>query len=106
MKAHNLPEPHYILVNSQELEAFVAPSSVTSSSPVNTASKTVDRSGFDRFWEFLLNTLSAPAEPKIRRKHDRHGNLYFRVYDPSTATTNTFTSEQEVRAWLDQRYYQ
>jgi hypothetical protein len=101
MKAHNVPDSRYILVNSQELEAFVAPSSPA----LNTASETVDRSGFDRLWEFFLNTLSAPAEPKIRRKHDRHGNTYFRVYDPSTATTHTFTSEQEVRAWLDQRYY-
>jgi hypothetical protein len=102
MKARNLPEPRYILVNSQELEAFVAPLSPASA----TKPQSGNRFSFDRLWEFLLNTLSTSAEPKIHRKYDRHGNLSFRVYDPSTGLRNTFTSEQEVRAWLDQRYYQ
>jgi hypothetical protein len=98
MKTYDLPESKYVLVNSQELEAFVA-------EPTLTQPKVVNRSGFDRLLDFLLNTFGQTSEPKIRRKRDRDGNEYFRVYDPSTGMSSTFTSEQEVRIWLDRRYY-
>ncbi|NJR58283.1 MAG: hypothetical protein HC769_05125 [Cyanobacteria bacterium CRU_2_1] len=61
---------------------------------------------FDRLWQSLLNGFLGNSEPKIYQKRDRYGDVYFRVYDPMTGTSSSFKSEQEVRIWLDQRYYQ
>lgn len=51
----------------------------------------------------LFNTTH---EPRISKRFDRWGNIYFAVYDPANKTHQVFTSEQEVRIWLEQRYYQ
>ena len=45
------------------------------------------------------------VEPQIVQKHDCNGNIYWQVYDPISATHCSLSSEQEVRAWLDSRYY-
>lgn len=45
------------------------------------------------------------AEPKIWEKKDRHGNTYYRVYDPQRDRYHDFFSEAKVRWWLDKRYY-
>ena len=57
-------------------------------------------------WERLVNALAGQSEPKIYRKRDRQGNWYFRVYDPVGDRSATLYSERELRAWIDQRYYQ
>ncbi|PSN11656.1 hypothetical protein C7271_24360 [filamentous cyanobacterium CCP5] len=36
----------------------------------------------------------------------RQGQLMFVVYDPVSQQRHTFSSEQELRVWADQRYYQ
>ncbi|HEY9640886.1 MAG TPA: hypothetical protein V6C57_10410 [Coleofasciculaceae cyanobacterium] len=63
-------------------------------------------SQLNQLWNRFLNALSGQSEPTITQKFDRDGNLYFRVYDPVTRKAMSMTSEQEVRAWFDQRYYQ
>ena len=45
------------------------------------------------------------SEPKIWDKKDGYGNTYFRVYDPQSDRYIYFNSEDEVRWWLDKRYY-
>jgi hypothetical protein len=45
------------------------------------------------------------SEPKVSRKRDRKGRLYYRVYDPVSNSSAAFGSESEIRAWLEQRYY-
>ena len=45
------------------------------------------------------------VEPSVKQKCDRLGNVYWQVDDPVSATRCCFGSEQEVRAWLDRRYY-
>lgn len=54
----------------------------------------------------VLNGLSSSQAPRIRQKIDRLGNRYYRVYDPIENTHRLFTSEESVRVWLEQRYYQ
>jgi hypothetical protein len=63
-------------------------------------------SRFSVLWNRLLNLLVSRSEPTITRKFDRQGNLYFQVYDPVTHKSLSMDSEQELRAWIDQRYYQ
>ena len=65
-----------------------------------------DRSmGFRALWEGLLTLLSGRKEPKIWRKRDRAGNWYFRAFDPITGASSVMDSEQELRVWLEKRYY-
>jgi hypothetical protein len=45
------------------------------------------------------------SELKVFERCDRHGNVYYQVYDPFNRTSANFGSEAEIRAWLDQRYY-
>ena len=60
---------------------------------------------FSDLWERLLTLFSGRKEPKIWRKRDRAGNWYFRVFDPITGATSAVESEQELRVWLEKRYY-
>lgn len=45
-----------------------------------------------------------PAEPRVSVRRDRHGNPLFHIYDPRTGRSATFSSEAEVRWWLEQLY--
>ena len=45
------------------------------------------------------------AEPKVWEKKDRYGNTYYQVYDPQCDRYYDFSSEAEVRWWLNKRYY-
>ncbi|MCU0565192.1 MAG: hypothetical protein MUF49_01160 [Oculatellaceae cyanobacterium Prado106] len=53
-----------------------------------------------------VEKLSRGSEPRIEHGRDRQGHSYLKVYDPLTGKTAYFQSSQEVRIWLEQRYYQ
>ena len=53
-----------------------------------------------------LQAFCGSWEPRIVTKRDREGNTFFSAYDPVTQAHHRFTSERELRIWLDQRYYQ
>lgn len=55
--------------------------------------------------QLLANLFRKANEPQIISRTNSRGNLYFKVYDPQTKWTGTFSSEEEVRIWLDRRYY-
>ena len=44
-------------------------------------------------------------EPQIEQKRDRHGIIYWQVYDFATNKSYTFGSEQEVRSWIEHRHH-
>lgn len=54
----------------------------------------------------LLNFYSGSNEPRISRRFDRQGYPYFHIYDPIDRAHYAFSSEEAVRTWLEQRYYQ
>jgi hypothetical protein len=56
----------------------------------------------ERIGQYLAKSR---VEPRIKQKCDRFGNIYWRVYDPISDSHCSFHSEQEVRSWLDTRYY-
>lgn len=56
----------------------------------------------DNFWSKLIDRKT---EPKVWRKCDREGNIYWLVFNPITSLYIFFGSEQEVRIWLEERYY-
>ncbi|MGK7938376.1 MAG: hypothetical protein AB4206_21640 [Xenococcaceae cyanobacterium] len=55
--------------------------------------------------ELLANLVRKANEPQIISRKDNRGNAYFRVYDPQTRWKGTFSSEGEVRIWLEERYH-
>ncbi|MGF1567097.1 MAG: hypothetical protein ACFCVD_03315 [Nodosilinea sp.] len=71
----------------------------------------LDKLYFGPLWlaERLLNdvvsTLASTEDVSIRQGRDRHGNLVFNVRDRTSGQQQVFSSEDDLRAWLDQRYY-
>ena len=53
----------------------------------------------------LYDLLIHNSEPIISGRRDFKGTHHYRVYDPVYEKTYRFTSEDEVRIWLEQRYY-
>lgn len=54
----------------------------------------------------LLAYLCGSTDLSVTVKRDRSGHRVFLAYDPVTQQRHTFSSEQALRAWADQRYYQ
>ena len=54
--------------------------------------------------EAFFNSLVLTSEPKIWKKVDTEGKIFWTTYDPVTQKTARFDTEQEVRTWLEQRY--
>ena len=52
-----------------------------------------------------IQHLSKSPEPKITQQFDSQGNPFFEIYDPTSKQVFQCQSEQEVRTWLEQRYY-
>lgn len=61
-------------------------------------------SSFYRLLAATLNAMAGSSEPKIQQRRDRIGQTIWFVYDPVSGQNSRFTSESEVRAWLDERY--
>jgi hypothetical protein len=59
-----------------------------------------------KLWNYLVAVWWYSEEPRITQKQDKSGNWIYRVYDPITHQHLIFDSEQEVRIWLEERYYQ
>lgn len=53
----------------------------------------------------IATWVAQKSEPKVSKRRDRQGHLYYQVYDPIGHAAAAFGSEAEVRAWLEQRYY-
>lgn len=58
-----------------------------------------------RLGQMLLAWFTSGSEPRIR-KLIQGGTDVWQVYDPATEKTLYFNHENEVRVWLDQRFYQ
>lgn len=54
----------------------------------------------------LLTYFCGTTDLSVSVKRDLRGNTLFVAYDPVSQQRHTFSSEQELRVWVDQRYYQ
>lgn len=59
---------------------------------------------FNRVLNHLMHVLLRSDEPKIEYHTDRSGGSWWRVYDPITRQSTHYSSENEIRIWLDKRY--
>ncbi|HEY9649105.1 MAG TPA: hypothetical protein V6C95_00470 [Coleofasciculaceae cyanobacterium] len=55
--------------------------------------------------EHLIDFLKLSNEPRIWKTTDRQGNTVWRVYDPVSDRAVSLESEDEIRSWLEKRYY-
>ncbi|MGF1459386.1 MAG: hypothetical protein ACFBSG_10205 [Leptolyngbyaceae cyanobacterium] len=59
-----------------------------------------------RWGSALLRYFTGSQEPRISVQQDSEGQPVFEIYDPVDQSRHTLTSEQDVRVWLEKRYYQ
>jgi hypothetical protein len=52
-----------------------------------------------------MRFFTGQTEPRIWQR-TRHGQPTWFAHDPITNRTRQFTSEQDVRLWLEKRYYE
>lgn len=57
-------------------------------------------------YQTFLNIGFDSQKLKVWQKSDRQGHTYWKVYNPTTHQTMYFSSEEEVRIWIDRSYYQ
>lgn len=57
-------------------------------------------------WQPIVYALTRRAEVRVWAVKTRQGQVFWKAYDPVSGRTFSFTSEDEVRLWIDQRYYQ
>lgn len=63
-------------------------------------------SRWQRWGHTLFRYFLGSQEPRIVTKVDRDGQPIYEVYDPIDRRHHTFSSEHDVRVWLEERYYQ
>jgi hypothetical protein len=78
----------------QRLEALVQPQ------PTSPVVKALQRMGHT-----LVRFLTNGHNPHIQQRW-QNGCLFWWVYDPMTQQTQRFYSEDELRIWLEGRYYE
>jgi hypothetical protein len=81
----------------QRLEALVQPSR----SPAGWGFKQLLTTVGERTMRFLTGS----TELRIWQRHQNGRSIWF-THDPVTNRTRSFASEQDVRNWLDRRYYE
>jgi hypothetical protein len=55
-------------------------------------------------WKSLILQLTRGSEIQVWRLKTRWGNAW-RVYNPHTNSVLSFSSESEVRSWIEDHYY-
>jgi hypothetical protein len=80
---------------------------------LNNHTATHDHATGNSWWEALqesvhhfMTALAGSQEPHVSKIQHRDGHITWAVSDPMTGYRNTFATEQDVRVWLEQRYYQ
>ena len=63
-------------------------------------------SGLSRVLDRLMKFLVTSNELRIWQTSDRFGNTLWNAYDPATGRSTSLDSEPELRAWIEERYYQ
>ncbi|MEN9226505.1 MAG: hypothetical protein Q6L60_12395 [Thermostichus sp. HHBFW_bins_43] len=62
-------------------------------------------SGLKHTWQALTNFWVGSDEVQVWQSRDRAGHVLWHAYDPKTNTSATICSEDELRCWIEERYY-
>ena len=58
-----------------------------------------------RIFEPLLAAIICRDELRLWQTSDRYGNTLWHAYDPATGRSTSAVTEDEMRIWIEQRYY-
>lgn len=67
--------------------------------------KALKLSGLNKVWQRLLQFFVSGDELRIWQTQD-HGKTWWHAYDSVTGRRTSVDSEEEMRSWIEQRYYQ
>ncbi|MBF2025890.1 MAG: hypothetical protein IGS48_03870 [Oscillatoriales cyanobacterium C42_A2020_001] len=59
----------------------------------------------NRFWSFLIDMGSRYPDVRVWQRRDRRGDAVWHGYDPTNGDYVSFGTEDEIRSWIEQRYY-
>jgi hypothetical protein len=62
-------------------------------------------SAFKKVVQRLRESFIGSNELRIWQSCDRFGNTWWHVYDPVTGKHSSVASEEELRIWIEKRYY-
>lgn len=93
---------HNLHRQRQRLEALVHPPAQGSS---NLAQTLKQLGALKQLGDRAMRFFTGQTEPRIWQRH-RQGQSLWYAHDPVTNRTRQFSSEQEVRLWLEKRYYE
>ncbi len=81
----------------QELEQTTEPAASSKSNPlVNWLINT---------WHAITCAMTPAYEPKVWQSKDWFGHTWWNVYLPRTGQMARFSSEEEVRIWLEEHFH-
>ena len=93
-------------MNPSRIDRFVQSGSTSTSASPDKGGALSWNLRLQRIWQAFVQAMITPNEPRITTKVDRQGNiLYYKVFDPMSGRSVSFTSEIEVKMWLERRYY-
>lgn len=58
-----------------------------------------------RGWQRLIESFLGSNELQVWQTYDQFGNHWWHAYDPATGRHTSVVSEQELRTWIEKRYY-
>jgi hypothetical protein len=62
---------------------------------------------FKTLWQHFVKWMASSSELEVWQELDRHGQTYcWHAYDPITGRSACFGSEEEIRIWIEECYYQ
>lgn len=60
----------------------------------------------ERIWRSIARLLESTTDPRVWKTYDQKGNPIWHAHDPLTGQESEWICEEDVRVWLEQRYYQ
>ncbi|MEO0852308.1 MAG: hypothetical protein AAFY15_02220 [Cyanobacteria bacterium J06648_11] len=69
-------------------------------------SKQMPLTALQRVGKMCAAFFLGDREPRIWKIMRADGTTHWKVYDPNSHRSSTFSSENDVRVWLDRRYYE
>jgi hypothetical protein len=60
---------------------------------------------YKRVLQLVIPVFAGSNEPQLWTTKDRDGNISWHAYDPVSGHSISQNSEDEMRIWLEQRYY-
>lgn len=59
-----------------------------------------------QIWQPIARMLESNTEPYVWKTYDQMGNPIWHAHDPVTGQESEWISEDDLRVWLEERYYQ